>query len=142
MLSVILVLLIAAQPVQAGFCAMEPPDGAPQNMGGQHMDMGHMGAPHAGMRHASMQSGMQSGMQADAAPDTARHDCCAAADPESGPACDTLDQCGSCMAGTAAVPALATPFAAPTFGYRATMGADQITPSHALPPFRPPTTVS
>lgn len=128
MLSVLLMLLIAAQPVQAGFCDMKPSNGAPQQIGAQH----------AGMQHGSMQTGAQ----AEGEQDAAGHDCCAAADPEASTECDTMDQCGFCTVGTAAVPALDTPFAAPTFDYRAMMGADQITPSHALPPFRPPTTVS
>lgn len=119
MLSVILVLMIAAQPVQAGFCDMEPSGGAPQPMGMQH-----------------------EGMQHETGHDGASHDCCAAASPESGPGCDTFDQCGSCMAGTAAVPTLNTPYAVPAFGSRALLATDQVLPSHASPPYRPPTTIS
>jgi hypothetical protein len=129
MLSVILVLMIAAQPVQAGYCAMEPSEGAPQ-----HMDMQHEGMQHEGMQHG--------GMQHEMGHDGASHDCCAAANPESGPGCDTLDQCGSCMAGTAAVPALNTPYAVLAFGSRVLLATDQVLPSHAAPPYRPPTTIS
>jgi hypothetical protein len=124
MLSVILVLMIAAQPVQAGFCAMEPSDGAPQ-----HMDMQHEGMQHEGMQHEMGRDG-------------AGHDCCAAADPESDPGCDRLDQCGSCMAGAAAVPALDGASAAPACKHRALLTTDQVAPSHAAPPYRPPTSIS
>ena len=123
-LSVILVLMIAAQPVQAGFCDMEPSGGAPQPMNMQHADMQHEGMQHE-MGH-----------------DGASHDCCAAANPDSGPGCDTLDQCGSCMAGTAAVPTFNTPYALPAFGSRVLLATDQVLPSHAAPPYRPPTTIS
>ncbi len=119
MLSVILVLMIAAQPVQAGFCDMQPSGGAPQAMDMQH----------AGMQHETGRDG-------------SGHDCCASPDAESGPGCDTLDQCGSCMAGTAAVPALHTPCAVLAFSSRVILGADQVTPSHASPPYRPPTAIS
>jgi hypothetical protein len=124
MLSVILVLVIAAQPVQAGFCDMEPSDGAPQPMNMQHADMQHEGMQHE-MGH-----------------DGANHDCCASPDAESDPGCDTLDQCGSCTAGTAAVPALNTPYAVPAFGSRVLLATDLVLPSHAAPPYRPPTTIS
>lgn len=124
MLSVILVLMLAAQPVQAGFCAMKLAGGGPA-----HMDMQHPGMQHEGMQH-EMES------------DGTSHDCCAAANPEADPNCDRLDQCGSCMAGLAAVPALDGASSVPACKYRAVLTTDQVAPSHAAPPYRPPTTIS
>jgi hypothetical protein len=66
MFSIILVLLIAAQPMPAGFCDMQSSGDAPQPA-----KMQHAGMPHAGMQHA--------GMQHDPTADGASHDCCAAA---------------------------------------------------------------
>jgi len=124
MLSTILVLLIAAQPVQAGFCDMQPSDGAPQPVSMQH----------AGMQHA--------GMQHEPGPDGVSHDCCSSANPESDPGCAGLDQCGSCTAGLAAVPALSRACALPAASDRVLPIAGQLAPSHAAPPYRPPSTIS
>jgi hypothetical protein len=128
MLSVILVLMIAAQPVQAGFCDMEPSDGTPR-----YAHTEHAGMQHAGMQHA--------GMQDDGGQGAASHDCCTA-DPESTPSCDPLDQCGSCTTGLAAVPALNGPNAMPPYSHRVLLTPGQVAPSHASPPYRPPTSIS
>lgn len=129
MLSVILALIFAAQPLQAGFCAMEP-SGSPA----QQADTQHAGPQPGQMQHDSMQ-------HAKGRPGS-DHGCCASPDVESNPGCDTLDQCGSCMAGTAAVPALNAPFTVRAFSCLTMLCEDQVAPSHASPPFRPPTTIS
>jgi hypothetical protein len=139
MLSVILVLLIAAQPVQAGFCAMQPAGGAPQPMSMRHAGMQPADMQYANGQHAGMQ---HEGMQHEVGHDGASHDCCAAANPESDPGCAGLDQCGSCTASLAAVPALSRVCALPAAGDRALPIASQLAPSHAAPPYRPPSAIS
>lgn len=124
MLSIILILLIAAQPVQAGFCDMQPSGGATQDMDTQH----------AGMQHE--------GMPSEPGQDSNSHDCCASANPESDPGCAGLDQCGSCTAGLAAVPALSRACALPAASDRVLPVAGQLAPSHAAPPYRPPSIIS
>lgn len=129
MLSVILVLMIAAQPVQAGFCVMQPSGGAPQPMNMQHADTQHAGMQHEGMQH-------------EMGDDGASQDCCAAANPESDAGCAGLDQCGSCTASLAAVPAVSRACALPAFSDRVLPIAGQLAPSHAAPPYRPPSAIS
>jgi hypothetical protein len=129
MLSVMLVMLIAAQPVQAGFCDMQPSGGATQAF-----SMQHTGMQHAGMQH--------DGMPSEPGHDSNSHDCCLSANPESDPGCAGLDQCGSCTAGLAAVPALSRACALPAASDRVLPVAGQLAPSHAAPPYRPPSIIS
>jgi uncharacterized protein involved in copper resistance len=129
MFSIILVLLIAAQPMQAGFCAMPSSGDAPQPANMQHAGMQHAGMQHPGMQH-------------DPAADGAGHDCCAAANPDSDPGCAGLDQCGSCTASLAAVPALSRPCVLPAASDRVLPIAGRLAPSHAAPPYRPPSVIS
>jgi hypothetical protein len=89
-------------------------------------------------RHADMQ---HDGMQHEGGQGATRHDCCPA-DPESAPSCDPLDQCGSCTTGLAAVPGLSGPGALSPGSHRALLTPGQVAPSHALPPYRPPTIIS
>ena len=128
-LSVILVLLIAAQPVQAGFCDMRPSGDAPPASHLQHGAMQNAAMQHDGKQHA-------------AGADSARHDCCAATNPESDPGCAGLDQCGSCTISLAAVPALSRLCALPAAGVRASPLVGQLALSHSAPPYRPPSAIS
>lgn len=115
LLAVILVFMIAAQPVQAGFCDMMQSDG--------HADM------HAGMKHDS--GGGASG-----------HDCCEPGDGGQGSGCDNMVQCGSCTAGLAAIAMLESQAVAPLATHLKLLGDSCISPSHSAPPFRPPTYTS
>jgi hypothetical protein len=116
-LAAILILMIAAQPVQAGFCDMDPSGGS---------DV------HAGMQHGDAARGDE-------------HGCCQPADAGSDTDSDTdcADMpCGTCAAGVLAVlsaPALAAPL--PDGAY-SDFGDGRITPSHAAPPYRPPSFIS
>ena len=117
LLAALLVFMIAAQPVQAGFCDTEP--------------SGSSNA-HAGMQHGG-------------APEHGAHDCCQSpgADSESDGGADCSDmRCGSCVAGAQAIPpAAALPTPAPSMPLER-LGTDGICPSHASPPFRPPIHIS
>lgn len=114
LLAALLMFMIAAQPVQAGFC-----------------DLGLSGAadPHAAMQHGQ-------------GSDASGHDCCQPADaanPDRG--CSDMP-CGTCTAGVQAV-AFAAPVAAHLPAFREVVLSDgQITPSHSSPPYRPPTYIS
>jgi len=66
LLAALLVFMIAAQPVQAGFCDLDLSDGA---------------EPHTGMVH-------------DAAMASSDHDCCQSPDTEDGRVCSDMAQCG------------------------------------------------
>jgi hypothetical protein len=101
--------------------------------------MQHQGMQHQGMQHESMQ---RAAMQYEGGQGARGQDCCEAADSESPPNCDRLDQCGSCLAGLAAVPALNGPCLVPAYSHRVLLTSDQVTPSHASPPYRPPTSIS
>lgn len=125
-LSVILVLMIAAQPVQAGFCDMGPSDGA-----AQHTPMQHDGQ-HDG------QHGMQHGSGAPAS----GHDCCDAQVSRPDQDCEGLSHCATCIAGLAALPVQDGQAAAGHYAYRLPLTESQVPPSHSAPPYRPPTAIS
>lgn len=110
--SLILVLAIIAQPVQAGFCDMD-------------MEM-NQETPH----HMVLSDPDES--------DRAGHDCCGSDEPESSDGCGSDMDCGSCFAGVSAIPNLARiPVA---FGHQHTPGliSGVVLPSHTSPLFRPP----
>jgi hypothetical protein len=114
-LAVILVFMIAAQPVTAGFCDMMQSDGL--------TDM------HAGMQH-------------DGGGDAAGHDCCEPDGSDQSSDCDNPVQCGSCAAGLAGITTLQSQASAPVATHPMPFGEGRISPSHAAPPFRPPTHIS
>jgi hypothetical protein len=111
LLAVILVFMIAAQPVQAGICDMMQSDG------------------HAGMQH-------------DGGDPAAGHDCCEPDGSDQGSDCDNMVQCGSCAAGLAGIASLPGQVSSPVATRLALLGDGCISPSHAAPPFRPPTHIS
>ena len=115
LLAAILVFMIAAQPIPAGFCDMMQSDG--------HADM------HAGMQH-------------DGSDAASGHDCCKPNDGDQDSNCDNMAQCGSCAAGLAGIASLQGQLAAPVATHLVLLGDGRISPSHAAPPFRPPTHIS
>ena len=121
LLVALLVLMIAAQPVQAGFC---------------YMDLSGGPGDHAGMNHGS-----------DAG--EAAHGCCQSpagdSGSTSGPGTETgcSDMpCGTCVASVAAIPPARCLAALAPVGAHVQLGAGLVTPSHASPPFRPPILIS
>lgn len=110
----LLVFMIAAQPVQAGFCGL---------------DLSGAADPHASMQHGQ-------GL------DASSHDCCQPADaddPDQG--CSDMP-CGTCTAGVQAA-AFAAHLAVQLLTFRETVLSEgQVTPSHSYPPFRPPNFIS
>jgi hypothetical protein len=113
-LAVILGLLIAAQPLQAGFCDMEATADA---------------APHAGMQHDSDQR-------------ASGHDCCQPPDSEESRDCNDMLQCAPCATALPAVPAMFPEVRYAGDPHRAGPDHGRLTPSHSVPPFRPPITIS
>jgi hypothetical protein len=117
LLAAMLVFMLAAQPLQAGFCDMDLSGGS---------------ASHAAMQH---------GMDAE----NSAHDCCqsppAGSDPDRDSGCSDMP-CGTCVAGVQAVPpAAALPALAPV-GVYIDLYEGVVTPSHSSPPFRPPIFIS
>lgn len=117
LLVALLVLMLAAQPVQAGFC---------------DVDLSGGDDPHAAMQHGQW-------------PGKSAHDCCPGGDsgPDSNTESGCADMpCGFCTAGVPAIP-LAASLGSPQPTERDTVLSDgQISPSHTSPPFRPPIIVS
>lgn len=117
LLVAMLVLMIAAQPVQAGFCDMER--------------SGDSGS------HASMQHGMDA--------ENSAHDCCqlprVGSDPGRDSGCSDMP-CGTCVAGVLAIPPAASLPALAPVGALINLYEGVITPSHSSPPFRPPIFIS
>lgn len=114
LLAAILVFLIAAQPVQAGFCDMDMqgnPDAAQEQ---QH--------------HSESESD--------------RHGCCDPSEGEEGLPCSDKMHCGSCSTSVAAIPIAAVPAAAPGWTTPAPLNSGVIAPSHTSPPYRPPIIIS
>ena len=108
-LTLILILAVCAQPLQAGFCAVEA----------DQYQVYDMEMP-LGMDH----------------PDG--HDCCQGDDSGTDDVCESGPHCGSCSMGPPAIPTLSKFFltwqSASSFG-----GVDSLLPhSHSSPPFRPP----
>jgi DNA-binding transcriptional LysR family regulator len=120
LLAAILVFMITAQPVQAGFCDMQPSGDS----------AAHAGMQHGGMQHDTQEDGRQG------------HDCCAPADEDGSRDCDNMVQCGTCSVATAAVavePAIAP---VPEWALRSYLNGSGVPPSHASPPYRPPIFIS
>jgi len=120
-LAAILAIMIAALPVQAGFCDM-------QSSGGEN--------PHMAMQHGAGGSGHD---QAQG------HDCCnPAADRDDGPGsgCDGMSHCGPCAAGLAAVFAGASPVVMPVAAVRQFETPASLPPSNDSLPYRPPIYIS
>lgn len=113
MLVAMLVLMIAAQPVQAGLC-----------------DMDLSGDPTS---HAGMQQRMDA--------DSSAHDCCQSPDRDRDMGCADMP-CGTCVAGVQAIPAAASLPALAPVGVYIDLHEGVITPSHSSPPFRPPIFIS
>jgi len=109
LLTALLVFMIAAQPVQAGFCGM-----------GSSGDSG----PHAAMQH-------------DQEPQPAGHDCCQTPDSDGDQNCSEMP-CGSCATGLQAVPLAAQLVAIRPVTQHFSLGEGWVSPSHTSPPFRPP----
>ena len=108
-LTLILILAISAQPLQAGFCAMGMDQGQAAAMD-QSMDMDHGDA----------------------------HDCCDTGSPEPGETCDGGSHCGHCTVASPALPSvLRVPVAWQSAG-EFEFFAGILLPSHSSPPFRPP----
>jgi hypothetical protein len=117
LLAALLVFMIAAQPVQAGFC---------------DLDLSGDADPHAAMQHGSESNG-------------SGHECCQNAgsgpDGDSGSNCSDLP-CGFCIAGVQAIPPAASVAAMLPTQRETVLSDGQIAPSHTSPPFRPPIFIS
>lgn len=119
LLAAILVFLLAAPPVQAGFCDMEAANGEPPH--------------HAGMQHGDAS-------ERDATP--AGHDCCKGGGDRAldgaDSNCSTMLHCGACVAGFVALNAVVISATAPLRSACFVAGSEPLTPSHAALPYRPP----
>ena len=113
LLAATLVFMIAAQPVQAGFCDME---------------MGSDAAAGPGQHHPEK-----------AADD---HGCCDPSDGDDRLPCSERMHCGSCSIGVAAIPIAVLPAAAPEWTAPPALNIWVLAPSHASPPYRPPIAIS
>lgn len=114
LLAAILVVLIAAQPVQAGFCAL---------------DASGDDDPHAAMQHGH-------------ATDDGGHSCCQTSGADENQDCGATMPCGSCAAGLLAplfVPPTTTLWLSADY---AVSSEGLVLPSHATPPFRPPISIA
>lgn len=131
-LAAILVFMIAAQPVQAGFCDMQPSGDS-----SFHADMQHAGTHESHMQHA--------GTQHHGSKPAAAHDCCAPVAPgdsEPGGQCGNHMACGFCAAGLSAIAAFAPALAVWNTGDRPVMTEGRVVTGHAAPPYRPPIDLS
>ena len=113
-LAAFLMFMIAAQPVQAGFCDMDLHGDATAQAGQQH--------------HPGDSSG--------------DHGCCDPADSDNGTTCSDRMHCGSCAGTVAALPAGPVLTAPPDLARPSPLNGGIITPSHASPPYRPPIDIS
>ena len=113
-----LVLMLAAQPLAARYCDMEPSDSAAQ--------------------HAGMQPGMQHGSDAE----DPGHACCDSPAPQPDRECDGFSHCVTCVVGMTALPVHQEQLLAPGYAYRMPLTESRVPPSHTSPPYRPPTAVS
>ena len=109
LLSLILILAISAQPLQAGFCVMGTEQGQPVVM-----DMS------TEMNHGE------------------NHDCCETDTPETQESCEGGSHCGHCTVASPALPSvLRVPVAwLPAGEFEISAGVRLC--SHSSPPFRPP----
>ena len=113
LLAAILVFMLAAQPVQAGFC---------------DMDSDAVAAP-----------GQQHHPETDSNDD---HGCCDPSDGDDRLPCSERMHCGSCSIGVAAIPIAAVPASAPQWSAPLALSDGVLAPSHASPPYRPPIIIS
>ena len=113
-LVVILGLLIAAQPLQAGSC---------------DMDASADTALHAGMLHDSDER-------------ASGHDCCQPPDSGDRQDCAGMLQCAPCATALTAVPAMSAEMRYAGDRHHAWPDDGRLTPSHSVPPFRPPKIIS
>jgi hypothetical protein len=132
LLAAILVFMITAQPVQAGFCDMQPSGDSAANAGMQHDGMQHSSMKHGDTQHSG--SSHPSG-----------HDCC---DPgneghaQPGSACGHNTACGSCSTGLSAAVASVEIPTAWNNAYRPGTTSSYVEIRHTSPPFRPPIDLS
>lgn len=108
-LTLIMILVISAQPLQAGFCVMG-------------MDQGQSVA-------SDMSTDMDHG---------GGHDCCDTETSEAEPSCEGGSHCGHCTVASPALPTVfRVPVAwSPAGEFEISGGV--LLPSHSSPPFRPP----
>ena len=109
LLTLILILALAAQPLQAGCCAMDPGQGQSNDT-----------MPHGGM------------------PESDGHACCDTEEPEPDDSCQAGAHCGACVAGFSLLPPALRIAAAWHHDYILNLSDGDELPSHASPPFRPP----
>jgi hypothetical protein len=112
LLAAILVFMLAAQPVQAGFC-----------------DMGSDAAAAPGQQH-------------HLETDSDGHGCCDPSDGDERLPCSERMHCGSCSTGVAAIPIAAVPAVTPHWTTLLPLSSGVLAPSHASPPYRPPIFIS
>jgi len=108
-LILIIAILIAMPPVQAGSC---------------DMDQGQEAVQHAGMQH-------------DGQGDT-KHDCCDSDDDETAPDCSDAMQCGHCSIGAPAIMMSLAKTIQWQHSYNCGFSEQCLPPTHSSPPFRPP----
>ena len=108
-LTLILILAISAQPLQAGFCAMDMEQGQSSEM--------------------EMPTGM------DHSDD---HACCDPQDSDSDDACENGSHCGFCTAVTPLMPTVVRVADLWTCAHGFASEGGDLLPSHSSPPFRPP----
>jgi hypothetical protein len=113
LLAVLLIIMIAAQPVQARFCDMEPSGDA---------------ATHAGMQHHATTDSDQG------------HDCCGPehGDTDSGTKDCNGSACGFCVAGLSAAVTAGQTLPAWTASQQFVISRGDLATRHPSPPLRPP----
>ena len=114
LLAALLVFMIAAQPVQAGFCAMDLSGGSADTAPMQHHPEG----------------------------DADDHGCCEPPATEDDTCCGDRLDCGFCTAGVSAVVGSETTSLAPASHSLLTLSGGTVAPSHSAPPYRPPIDIS
>lgn len=106
--------MIAAQPVQAGFC---------------DMDLSGSGADTAPPQHHQ-----------DGGAD--EHGCCEPPETEEDQCCGDRLDCGFCSSGVSAAPGVGTTPVVPESPILPMLNGGGIAPSHSAPPYRPPIDIS
>lgn len=108
-LTLILILAISTQPLQAGFCAVDMQQGQP--------------------------SGTQMPMDMDHSDD---HGCCDTQNSDSDESCENGSHCGFCTAAAPLIPSSVRIGAHWVYAYDFDAANGNLLPSHSSPPFRPP----
>ena len=108
-LSLILILAISAQPLQAGFCAIDIGQGSSADMASQ-MDMS----------------------------DSDDHSCCDPEESESDTGCEAGMHCGMCTAAVPLVPEIPRIASILNSSHVSMLEGGHLLPSHSSPPYRPP----